>query len=117
MTLALAICGADDEERALLEQFCKAAAAEWTARLRPGIAEGSCEEALTCAAALRAAGRLLAARAGQESVSSFQAGQVSFHIAGAAERSSAAAVLEAQAQALMEPYIRDDRFCFRGVPG
>ena len=77
MTLALAICGADDEERALLEQFCKAAAAEWTARLRPGIAEGSCEEALTCAAA----------------------------------------VLEAQAQALMEPYIRDDRFCFRGVPG
>jgi hypothetical protein len=117
LNLAKTISGAADTEESLLELLCAAAAREWEERLREGLTAEDCGEAFLCAAALSAVAALAASRAGGERVSSFKAGEVSVSENSAAEAGVAAGALRAQAESLMVPFIRDDRFCVRGVKG
>ena len=117
VTLAQTISGAAEAEQALLEQLCAASAREWESRLQEGVAPEDCGAAFVCAAALSAAAGLSTARSGGDTITSFKAGQISVSGMAAAEIDSAANGLRLQAEMLMAPFIRDDQFCFKGVPG
>ena len=62
--LAALIARPAEEEKPLLEAMCTAAAADLTRRLRDGVKPEDCRDSFPCAAALLAAGGLLAALVG-----------------------------------------------------
>lgn len=113
LELALAVSGAGEEERGLLEALCAAAERAWRGRLRQGVTEEDCGEAFSCAAALTAAADLAAGQGG--GVAAFTAGAISVKGLGGAESAARAAALRATAERLMAPYVHSGEFCFRGV--
>jgi len=115
LNLAKTISECTDGEAALLETLCTAAEKKWTGRLCEGISTADCEESFVCAAAYTAAAQLLASRGGKSAVSSFTAGSVSVARCSAQETGAASGALQNQAEALMAPYVVEDRFSFRGV--
>lgn len=116
MTLARAVSGAGETERALLELLCLAARERWEARLRSGVTAADCGAAFLCAAAMTAAADLAAGRE-DGNVSAFTAGEISVKGRGAAEAAALAETLRRTAARLMAPYAEAEDFCFKGVRG
>ena len=115
MRLAAAVAGAGQDERQLLETLCFAAEAEWTSRLREGVAPEDCGKALPTAAAFTAAAGLAAA--GEEGPVAFTAGTVSVRNGGARDRGERSRLLLEAARQLMAPYTDEGGFAFLGVRG
>ena len=113
LALALAVSGAGEERRPLLEALCGAAETYWKGRLRDGVTEEDCLESFCCAAAFTAAADLAAGQGG--GVSAFTAGAVSVKGLGGAESAARATALRQTAERLMEPYAAANGFCFKGV--
>ena len=97
-------------QQELLAALCRAAEAELTARLRPGITAEQCADALVPAAAWTALAGL--AGATEEAAASFRVGDVSV-----TRDASAAGRLLEQAERLMAPWSGDGGFAFREVRG
>lgn len=113
LALALAVSGAGEEQRPLLEMLCGAAETTWRGRLRDGVTVEDCLDSFCCAAALTAAANLAAGQGG--GVSSFTAGAVSVKGCGGAENAARVNALRETAERLMEPYATAGGFCFKGV--
>lgn len=113
LSLALAVSGAGEAERPLLEMLCDAAETFWKGRLRDGVTVENCLESFCCAAAFTAAAELAAGQGG--GVSSFTVGAVSVKGCGGMESAARAAALRETAERLMEPYAAVSGFCFKGV--
>ena len=113
LSLALAVSGAGEERRPLLEALCGAAETYWKGRLRDGVTEEDCLESFCCAAAFTAVADLAVGKGG--GVASFTAGVVSVKSLGGAESAARAAALRQTAERLMEPYAAANGFCFKGV--
>ena len=112
--LAALIARPEEEEKPLLEAMCTAAAADLTRRLRDGMKPEDCGDAFPCAAALLAAGGLLACRSGGDA-EQFSVGDVSVRTGGGS--CEAAAAMRRQAAAMMAGFCGDDEFAFLGVRG
>ena len=95
-----------------LRAACRAAKEELASRLRAGIGPEDCGESFPLAAAYLALGTL--ETLGDDGVSAFTAGDVTIH---RGDRSGRMNRLECQAVRLMQPYLRDEGFLFRGVDG
>lgn len=115
LAAAKAVCGAADEEEALLERLCDAAGDEVAARLRGGLTAEDCGGAFVCAAAWIAAAALEGARSGGALCSSLRAGDLTLTLPSAQERAQRSRLLRRQAWDLMAPYLGDGTFCFRAV--
>lgn len=115
VALAARLVGLEEADTALLEPLCAAARQRWIARLRQGVTEEDCGEALSCAAAFSAAAE--AAGTGDGGVTSFKAGEVSVQGRTAAESAALSAALRAAAEELMAPYAQTGSFAFLGVSG
>ena len=109
--------GAGEAETALLEALCQAAEAEWTGRLREGMAAEDCGTAFPCAAAFTAAANLAAGRGGGGAVASFKAGDVSVEGRGGADGAALAEALRNTAERLMAPLHPGGGFCFQEGAG
>lgn len=119
--LTLAKCFSDREwtqaEESAMTVLCEAARDRWADRLREGLTPEDCRGPFLTACAWSALGAM---QGGLEAgatfpVAAFTAGDLTLRRRGGA--SAAARSLEAQAQALMEPYIRDGSFAFLEVTG
>lgn len=109
----LALCrslGVGEGEEELLLPLIQAAVGELTGRLKAGTAPGDCGSAFPLAAAMLAADALEGATGGRR-VDSFTAGEVSVRMSGGGRG------LRAQAERLMEPWLRERGFAFQGVRG
>lgn len=113
--LAALIARPAEEEKPLLEAMCTAAAADLTRRLRDGVKPEDCRDSFPCAAALLAAGGLLACRSGGD-VEQFSVGDVSVRTGGS-QGCETAAAMRRQAAAMMAGFCGDDEFAFLGVRG
>ena len=102
----------EETRRALLEVLCASAASSLALRLREGIRPEDCSGDFVAAASLMALAYLKAAEEGP-AAEEFKAGDLSIK-QGAVSRGEASQCLLQQAQALMEPYLKD-RFAFLGV--
>lgn len=111
LELAASLAGAEDGEQPLLEELCRAAAAEWTARLPEGVPPESCGSAFVCAAAFSAAAGFAA---GRENLASLSAGDVAVKIRSGTE---SAAALQDAAERLMAPFVPPKDLFLKGVPG
>ena len=116
LELARGISGAGESELGLLEALCRAAQQSWRMRLRAGVSETDCGEALCCAAAFTAAADLTAGRGGG-AVSGFTAGAVSIQGRSASDGAALALALRQTAERLMAPYAEAANLSFRGVRG
>lgn len=116
LELARTVSGAGEPETALLEALCRAAEAEWTGRLREGVAAEDCGTAFPCAAAFTAAADLTAGRSG-DAVAAFKAGDISVERRDGADGAALAAALRQTAERLMAPYAAPADFVFRRVRG
>ena len=99
-----------------LQALCDLAEKELEGRLKAGITRDDCGAAFTMGAAWLGLAGLCAAGAADE-VESFTAGSLTIHHrdgGGAGDRSLS---LQRQAEQVMRPYLRDEGFCFLGVPG
>lgn len=96
-----------------LTALCKATENELTGMLREGVTAADCGGAFPLAAAWMALAALQTTGDGHE-VESFTAGAVSIKKRDGAQRSAA---LRLQAGQVMKPWLRDERFLFRGVKG
>ena len=114
LELALAASGGGGAARALLEPLCAAAEAGWRGRLKRGVTESDCGEALMCAAAFTAAADLAAGEGGG---ASFSAGDVSVRPQSGGESLKRAEGLRRAAARLMEPFVRAEGLWARGVRG
>ena len=114
--LAALIARPAEEEKPLLEAMCTAAAADLTRRLRDGVKPEDCRDSFPCAAALLAAGGLLACRSGGD-VEQFSVGAVTVQNGGGSQGCEAAAAMRRQAAAMMAGFCGDDQFAFLGVRG
>ena len=119
--LAVAGCFSDRawtrEEEAVMTALCEAARDRWEEKLREELTPDDCKGPFLTACAWSA---LAAMQSGMEAgdcfpVASFTAGDLTVRRSGGLN--AAAKRLEAQAQALMEPYIRDGAFAFLEVAG
>ena len=79
------------------------------------VAPEDCGGAFPLAAAWVALAELAAGQDG--GVERFTAGAVSVQMKGGQDAAARRAVLRLQARQVMRPYIRDEGFVFRGVPG
>lgn len=113
LALALAVSGAGEERRPLLEALCGAAETFWKGRLRDGVTAEDCPESFCCAAAFTAAADLAAGQGG--GVAAFTAGAVSVKGLSGAESAARTVALRQTAERLMEPYAATNGFCFKGV--
>ena len=112
LTLAVTLGKAEKSEE--LRLLCQAAVEELTGELREGMAPEDCGAAFVLGAAWMA---LAGLEAGPGGVESFTAGAVSVQMKGGQDAAARRAVLRHQARQEMRPYIRDEGFVFRGVPG
>ena len=114
--LAALIARPAEEEKTLFEAMCTAAAADLTRRLRDGVKPEDCGDAFPCAAALLAAGGLLACRSGGD-VEQFSVGDVSVRTGSGNHGCETTAAMRRQAAAMMAGFCGDDEFAFLGVRG
>ena len=114
--LALAKTLCSDAEEARLERLCEACEAEVAGKLRTGVEIAQCEAAFVCASAWLAAAHYESGE-GAEGIASLRAGEMSVTAAGADRRSARCELLQRSARALMDPYCREAKFSFCGVPG
>ncbi|MBQ3405393.1 MAG: hypothetical protein IJG63_08275 [Oscillospiraceae bacterium] len=112
--IAASLTGSDSEH---LADLCSAALAELTGRLRAGVSQEDCREALVQAAALLTMSMHSAAAMGADGVESYSAGDVSVKRKSSAELSAYARGLREQAEMIMAPYTDDRGFAFKGVRG
>lgn len=111
LELAKGLRPVSGSEEAALELLCRAACRRLDGRLREGVAAEDCADAYVTAAVWLALAGLNGSGA-SGGVSRFSAGDVTIQ-----KDSGSADGLEKQAWALMEPYLKDDGFVFRGVRG
>ena len=104
-------------EEEILAALCQAAQEKWSARLREGLAPEDCRGAFVTACAWSALGAMQGGLAAGESfpVAAFSAGDLTVRRHWGSD--AAARSLEAQAEALMEPYVQDGGFAFLEVTG
>lgn len=117
VALAARLAGLEEADTALLEPLCAAARQRWIDRLRQGVTEEDCGEALSCAAAFSAAAQAVSGAGSTGGVTSFKAGEVSVQGRTAAESAALSEALRAAAEELMAPYARTGSFAFGGVDG
>ena len=98
----------DAQREQALRRLCAAAHQSLLMRLKDGVTEQSCRDALVCAAAWMALAALDAGT-NADGITQFTAGEISLHRAD-----GAAGCLQVQAELLMAPYCRHS-FSFRGV--
>ena len=98
-----------------LRALCHPARLEVAGWLKAGGAPEDCGGAFPLAAAWVALAELAAGQDG--GVERFTAGAVSVQMKGGQDAAARRAVLRLQARQVMRPYIRDEGFVFRGVPG
>lgn len=104
--------GAGEGEDELLLPLAQAALRELTGRLRPGVSPEDCGSAFPLAAAMLAVERLERTE-GSGQVEYFTAGDITLRLRGGGDRG-----LSAQAERLLEPWLRDrGSFSFQGVRG
>lgn len=111
LELVLALVGAGQNED-LLRALCAAACRTLDRRLREGLSAQDCQGAYPLAAAWLAMDWLREGR-GLEGVTALSAGDISVR----RETSDGGKRLSDRAFQLMEPYLRDEGFVFRGVEG
>ena len=111
LELADSLCQGQADET-LLAALCREACRRIESRLRAGVTAADCADAYTVAAAWLA---LAGWSAGQETdgVKKFAAGDLSVE----KDAGQTAAQLEERAWALLQPYVRQTDFVFRGVRG
>ena len=109
--LAEAIGGTGETERPLLRLLCGQVRRELAGRLRAGVAEEDCQDAMALAGAWLALAGLYA---GDGGVERFSAGDLTIQHRDGAARGAA---LRLQAEQIMRPYVEDNGFVFRGVCG
>ena len=100
----------DAGQQQLLEFFCQAAVATWTARLRDGVYPKDCGSDFVAAASLYALATLNEMGEG-EYIQQFSAGDVTIRTG---KSDAASNCLRYQAQWIMAPYLKD-AFSFQGV--
>ena len=115
LALAMAVAGAGEEDRALLEPLCAAAETAWTARLREGVTAETCGSAFCCAAAFTSAADFMVSRSG--GLREFKAGEISVKGRDGADAAEVAGALRQTAERLMAPYAAEAGFAFQGVRG
>lgn len=119
--LTVARCFSEREwteaEEEIMTTLCQAALDRWTEKLREELEPADCRGPLVtaCAWSALAAMQTSLEAGGSFPVSSFTAGDLTVRRAGG--RNAASRSLEAQAQALMEPYLQDGAFAFLEVAG
>ena len=119
--LAVARCFSDrdwtEAEETVMTTLCQAAMDRWAEKLREELEPADCRGPFVTACAWSALAAMQSSReaGGGFPVASFTAGDLTVRRSGG--RNAAAKSLEAQAQALMEPYIQDGAFAFLGVAG
>lgn len=104
-----------ENQKALLESLCRTAETELAGKLRCDLTPQDCGDAFPLAAAWLARAGLCAAQSADEMPSSWKAGAVS--VSGTTPSADRAALLQGQAYRLMDPYLEDRPFFFRGVRG
>lgn len=109
LSLAKVLGNVPESDWPRLEILCEAAQSELRRRLRPGVTEADCGEALPLAGAFLA---LAGLEEGGE-VERFSAGDLTIHGGG----SGTSADLRRQAERVMAPWLNDSGFVFRGVRG
>lgn len=115
LSLAQSLCGAEDQRLPYLEALCRAAQERWSRRLKSGVSQEECAEAMECASALWAAADFL--ESDGQGVSSFTAGELTIHERTGEDRSAMCQGMRRAAQRLMAPYAQMEDFCFREVRG
>ena len=113
--LAERLCEGTAAERPMLLRLCAAAEREVRSRLRRGVSEEACADAVLCACAFLAAASLEQSRGGEE-LSSLRAGSVTV-TASRGGRSERAERLRREAERLLAPYAVPGSFAFCGVAG
>ena len=104
-------------EEEIMTALCRAAQEKWTGRLREELEPEDCRSAFVTACAWSALGAMQGGLEAGSSfpVAAFAAGDLRLQRRGGSD--AAAKSLEAQAQALMEPFVRDRAFAFLEVMG
>ena len=119
--LTVARCFSDRDwtgrEEEVMTALCRAAQEKWTDRLREELEPEDCRSAFITACAWSALGAMQGGLAAGERfpVAAFSAGDLTVRRAQGSD--AAARSLEAQAEALMEPYVQDGGFAFLEVTG
>ena len=107
----------NEKELEVLENLCEAAGQSWSEQLREGLEPEDCRNAFTIASAWSALGMMLGAMEGtQPTPLSFTAGDLSVRTGGETGTATAK-TLQAQAEALMAPYLAGGVFAFLEVSG
>lgn len=109
LALAKSLGRTGEGEAEALAALCREACRTLERKLRRGVTAEECADAYRLAAAWLA---LAALESGRRSVQRFSAGDLTIEKSG-----GTGDALAAQAWALMRPYVRDEDFVFRGVPG
>ena len=104
-------------EEEMMTVLCQAAVEKWTARLREELEPEDCRGAFITACAWSALGAMQGGLAAGESfpVASFSAGDLTVRRGNSSD--ALARSLEAQAEAIMGPYVQDGDFAFLEVMG
>ena len=106
-----------DGEEKILSVLCAGELGAWRGRLREGVTEEDCGDALTVACAWGALAAMETAwEQGSGRVVSFSAGDLSVRETEGQTAEESANALRRQAERLMAPYLADG-FAFRGVLG
>lgn len=109
LSLAKVLGDVPESDWPKLEILCEAALTELRRRLRPGVTEADCGEALPLAGAFLA---LAGLEEGGE-VERFSAGDLTIQSGGSGKSTA----FRGQAQRVMAPWLNDGGFVFRGVRG
>ena len=95
-----------------LEKLCQIVKVRLENKLKYGITTEDCHEVFVTAAAAMAASMYSEMKAISDDVSSFSVGNIS--ISRTIECTELKEFLD-MSQELLAPYLKDDRFCFRGI--
>lgn len=109
MSLAKVLGDVPESDWPRLELLCEAALAELRRRLRPGVTEADCGEALPLAGAFLA----LAGLEEGGDVERFSAGDLTIQTGGSGKSTA----FRRQAERVLAPWLTDRGFVFRGVRG
>ena len=111
VVMAMLLGQLTEEDRERVTALSLTAEQELAEQLKAGLEPADCKTAFVTAAAWMA---LAAMEADGGAVESFTAGDLTIRGTGSAQRSRE---LRAQAERVMDPYLEDGGFCFRGVRG
>lgn len=107
----------DSREKSVLQELCRCAEEELRSRLREGVMPEGIGFVFATAAGTLALSMFIQLRSGTQEESSMKLGDVSIQRRGVGAGHSSAAQLRRQAELLLRPWLLDDGFVFRGVPG